>query len=420
MNTLETIYKLNYELFIAKRIIAAKKYKSSISSPIIKIAIIAISLGMIIMMIAIATGIGLQQKIREKLAGFNGHIQITNFDNNNSEITLRPIDKNQDFYPNFTTVKGVENVQLFATKAGIIRTATDFEGIILKGVSNDYNWNFFNEYLVEGKVPNYSGEVSNEVLISTIISNRLNIKLGEEFNILFVKNDPSKAPWIRVMKVIGIYNSGFQEFDESYVLSDIRHIQKMNRWEDNEVGGFELLINDFDDINQKSQEVYEQTGSTLNSESITEKYPAIFEWISLFDNNIYLIIVIMILVAGINMITALLVLILERTQMIGILKAMGSNNVSIRKVFMYNAAYLILKGLFWGNLIGLSILLIQKYFGVITLDPETYYVNEAPIYLDFWYILFLNIGTLTLCMLMLIVPTIIISKINPVKSIKFE
>ncbi len=411
---------MNYELFIAKRIIAAKKYKSSISSPIIKIAIIAISLGMIIMMIAIATGIGLQQKIREKLAGFNGHIQITNFDNNNSEITLRPIDKNQDFYPNFTTVKGVENVQLFATKAGIIRTATDFEGIILKGVSNDYNWNFFNEYLVEGKVPNYSGEVSNEVLISTIISNRLNIKLGEEFNILFVKNDPSKAPWIRVMKVIGIYNSGFQEFDESYVLSDIRHIQKMNRWEDNEVGGFELLINDFDDINQKSQEVYEQTGSTLNSESITEKYPAIFEWISLFDNNIYLIIVIMILVAGINMITALLVLILERTQMIGILKAMGSNNVSIRKVFMYNAAYLILKGLFWGNLIGLSILLIQKYFGVITLDPETYYVNEAPIYLDFWYILFLNIGTLTLCMLMLIVPTIIISKINPVKSIKFE
>lgn len=411
---------MNYELFIAKRIIAAKKYKSSISSPIIKIAIIAISLGMIIMMIAIATGIGLQQKIREKLAGFNGHIQITNFDNNNSEITLRPIDKNQDFYPNFTTVKGVENVQLFATKAGIIRTATDFEGIILKGVSNDYNWNFFNEYLVEGKVPNYSGEVSNEVLISTIISNRLNIKLGEEFNILFVKNDPSKAPWIRVMKVIGIYNSGFQEFDEGYVLSDIRHIQKMNRWEDNEVGGFELLINDFDDINQKSQEVYEQTGSTLNSESITEKYPAIFEWISLFDNNIYLIIVIMILVAGINMITALLVLILERTQMIGILKAMGSNNVSIRKVFMYNAAYLILKGLFWGNLIGLSILLIQKYFGVITLDPETYYVNEAPIYLDFWYILFLNIGTLTLCMLMLIVPTIIISKINPVKSIKFE
>jgi lipoprotein-releasing system permease protein len=194
----------------------------------------------------------------------------------------------------------------------------------------------------------------------------------------------------------------------------------MNRWNDDQVGGFEVLITDFNEIIPKSNEVYMQTGSTLNSESVVEKYPSIFEWISLFDNNIYLIIVIMILVAGINMITALLVLILERTQMIGILKALGSSNVSIRKVFLYNAAYLILKGLFWGNLIGLSILFIQKYFGVITLNPETYYVSEAPIYLNFGYIILLNIGTLILCLLMLIIPTIIISKISPVKSIKFE
>ena len=411
---------MNYELFIAKRIIAGKQYKSSISSPIIKIAIIAIALGIIIMMIAIATGIGLQQKIREKLSGFNGHIQITNFDNNNSEITLVPVSKKQDFYPKFSSVEGIENVQIFATKAGIIRTETDFEGIILKGVANDYNWTFFEEYLVEGKLPNHTNEVSNDVLISQEIANRMALKLGDEFNILFVKNDPSKAPWIRVVKIIGIYNSGFQEFDESFVIGDIKHIQKMNRWTEDEVGGFEVLISNFDEIEEKSNEVYLQTTSTLNSKSIVEKYPSIFEWISLFDNNIYLIIIIMIFVAGINMITALLVLILERTQMIGILKALGSSNVSIRKVFMYNAGYLILKGLFWGNLIGLSILLIQKYFGVITLNPETYYVSEAPIYLNFGYILLLNIGTLTLCLLMLIIPTIIISKISPVKSIKFE
>lgn len=411
---------MNYELFIAKRIIAGKQYKSSISSPIIKIAIIAIALGIIIMMIAIATGIGLQQKIREKLSGFNGHIQITNFDNNNSEITLVPVSKKQDFYPKFSSVEGIENVQIFATKAGIIRTETDFEGIILKGVANDYKWSFFEEYLVEGKLPNYTNEVSNDVLISQEIANRMALKLGDEFNILFVKNDPSKAPWIRVVKIIGIYNSGFQEFDESFVIGDIKHIQKMNRWTEDEVGGFEVLISNFDEIEEKSNEVYLQTTSTLNSKSIVEKYPSIFEWISLFDNNIYLIIIIMIFVAGINMITALLVLILERTQMIGILKALGSSNVSIRKVFMYNAGYLILKGLFWGNLIGLSILLIQKYFGVITLNPETYYVSEAPIYLSFGYILLLNIGTLTLCLLMLIIPTIIISKISPVKSIKFE
>ena len=411
---------MNYELFIAKRIIAAKQYKSSISSPIIKIAIIAIALGIIIMMIAIATGIGLQEKIREKLSGFNGHIQITNFDNNNSEITLVPVSKKQDFYPKFSTVEGIENIQIFATKAGIIRTETDFEGIILKGVGQDYDWSFFEDYLIEGRLPKYANDVSNDVLISQEISNRLGLKLGDEFNILFVKDNPSKAPWIRVVKIIGIYNSGFQEFDKSFVIGDIRHIQKMNRWEDDEVGGFEVLIANFDEIEEKSNEVYLQTASTLNSKSIVEKYPSIFEWISLFDNNIYLIIVIMIFVAGINMITALLVLILERTQMIGILKALGSSNVSIRKVFMYNAGYLILKGLFWGNLIGLTILLIQKYFGVITLNPENYYVSEAPIYLNFGYIILLNIGTLILCLLMLIIPTIIISKISPVKSIKFE
>ena len=411
---------MNYELFIAKRIIAAKQYKSSISSPIIKIAISAIAVGIIVMMIAIATGFGLQEKIREKLSGFNGHIQITNFDNNNSEITLNPVSKNQDFYPEFKNVDNIDNVQVFATKGGIIRTETDFEGIIFKGVDKDYNWTFFNEYLVEGTLPDFSKDITNDVLISKEISNRLHINLGDTFNILFVKEDPSKAPWLRVVKAVGIYNSGFQDFDENFVIADIRHIQKMNRWNEDEVGGFEVLITNFNEIGLKSNEIYKETASTLNSQSIIEKYPGIFEWISLFDNNIYLIIVIMILVAGINMITALLVLILERTQMIGILKALGSTNVSIRKVFLYNAGYLVLKGLFWGNLIGLSILLAQKYFGFITLNPETYYVSEAPVYLDFWYIILLNLCTLLLCLLMLIIPTLLITKIDPVKSIKFE
>lgn len=412
---------MNYELFIAKRIIAAKQYKSSISSPIIKIAIIAIAIGIIIMMISMATGLGLQQKIQEKLSGFNGHIQITNFDNNNSEITLVPVSKKQDFYPKFTTVKGINNVQVFATKAGIIRTETDFEGIVFKGVSGDYNWAFFKDYLVEGILPNYNTEtVSNDVLISREISNRMGIKLGDEFNILFVKEDPSKAPWIRVVKAVGIYDSGFQDFDENFVIADIQHIQKINRWKNNEVGGFEVFITNFSEIESKSQEVYEQTGSTLNSQSIIEKYPAIFEWINLFDTNIYLIIALMILVAGINMITALLVLILERTQMVGILKALGSTNVSIRKVFLYNAGYLILRGLFWGNLLGLLLLFAQKYGKFISLNPETYYVNTVPIYLNVNYLILLNIGTLLLCLLMLIIPSIIISKISPAKTIKFE
>lgn len=411
---------MNYELFIAKRIIAAKEYKSSISSPIIKIAIIAIALGMIIMMISIATGIGLQQKIREKLSGFNGHVQITNFDNNNSEITLEPISKNQDFYPNFTNISGISNVQVFATKAGIIRTETDFEGIILKGVSNDYNWDFFKEYLVEGELPIISDSISNKVLISRDISNKLGIYLKDKFNVFFIKQDQNKRPNLRVFEVSGIYDTGFQDFDGNFIIGDLVHIQKMNKWSNEEVGGFEVLLTDFDELGEKSNEIYASTASTLNSMNIIERYPSIFEWIRLFDNNIMLIIVIMVFVAGINMITALLVLILERTQMIGILKALGSNTTSIRKVFLYNAGYLILKGLFWGNIIGISLLLLQKLTGVISLNPETYYVREVPVYLDFGYILVLNIGTLLLCLLMLIIPTLIISKVNPSKSIKFE
>lgn len=411
---------MNYELFIAKRIIAAKRYKSSISSPIIKIASIAIAIGIIIMMISIATGIGLQKKIREKIAGFNGHVQITNFDNNNSQITLKPVSKIQNFYPKFESVSDIKNIQIYATKAGIIRTSTDFEGIIFKGIAKDYNYTFFKDYLTQGKLPNYNGSVSNEVLISEEISNRLHIKLGDDFNVLFVKDNPSKAPWIRVVKVVGIYNSGFQDFDKNYVIGDIRHIQKMNKWNSNEVGGFEIILNNFDEIIPKTKEIYQKIDSTLNCENIVEKYPAIFEWIGLFDNNIYLIITIMILVAGINMITALLVLILERTQMIGILKALGSQNKSIRKIFLYNATFIILKGLFWGNLIGILLLAIQKYTGIITLNPNTYYVNKVPIYISFNYIILLNIGTLFLCLLMLLIPSIIVTKISPVKSIKFE
>lgn len=372
------------------------------------------------MMIAIATGVGLQEKIREKISGFNGHIQITNFDNNNSEISLVPISTEQDFYPEFNLVSGVESIQVFATKAGIIKTKTDFEGVVVKGVGADYNWSFIEDYIVKGTAPNYTGKVSTEVMLSEHIANRLQFKIGDEFNTFFIKSNPNKAPSVRVFKLVGIFNSGMKDFDESVLFADIRQVQRLNKWKSTEVGGFELFIDDFDKIQQKGNEIYAETPSELNTTTIIQKFPSIFEWVKLFDNNIMLIIIIMVLVAGINMITALLVLILERTQMIGILKALGSSNWSIRKVFLYNASYIILRGLFWGNLIGLSILLIQYYFGVLTLDPETYYVKEAPVYIDFGYILLLNLGTLLLCLIMLILPSYVITKISPVKAIKFD
>jgi len=410
---------LNFELFIAKRIIAGKEYKNSISSPIIKIATSAIALGVIIMLIAISTGTGLQKKIREKMAGFKGHIQIVNYDNNNSEVSVVPINKNQEFYPNFSTVSDIKNIQIFASKGGVLRTKKDFEGIVFKGVSLDYDWSFFQEYMIEGRIPNLNLLRTKEVLLSKTVVDRLHLKLNDTILSTYIKNTGSKLPSNRKYTIVGIYNTGFAQFDKSVMIGDIREVQRLNKWTKNQVGGFEVLLNDFEEIQEKGNQIYNNIGAELNSKTIVESYPTIFEWINLFDNNILFIIVIMVLIASINMITALLVLILERVQMIGVLKALGGNNWSVRKIFLYNATFLVLKGLFWGNIIGLSILFIQEYTGVITLDPETYYVSKVPVYINFFTVFMLNIGTLFLCFLMLLIPSYIITKINPIKSIKF-
>ncbi|MER3317907.1 MAG: FtsX-like permease family protein [Allomuricauda sp.] len=413
---------MNLELFIAKRLVTGKEHKISISAPIIKIAIAAIAIGVVMMLIAIATGVGLKNKIREKVAAFNGHIQISNFDNNNSEVSLMPVSINQDFYPEFQDVEGVKHVQAVATKGGIIRTADTFEGMLAKGVGTDYDWSTFKEYLVDGRLPDYSGKLNEEVLVSSLMANRLQLKVGDSFFSFFLKDgDASKPPNNRKFKIVGIYDSGFEEFDETYVFVDIRHIQRMNKWEENQIGNFEVFLDDFDQIDQKSNEIYNSTLSILDTQNIKSKYYRIFEWIGLFDFNIALIIGIMIIVGGINMITALLVLILERTQMIGILKALGSANWSIRKVFLYNAAYLIAIGLFWGNLIGLGVIFLQDRYRMFKFpNPEEYYIDYIPVHMDLPTILLLNMGVMLLCLLMLLIPSYIITKITPVKAIQFE
>jgi lipoprotein-releasing system permease protein len=235
-----------------------------------------------------------------------------------------------------------------------------------------------------------------------------------------MKEDTNQKPNLRVFKITGIFNSGFQEFDASYIIGDIRHLQRINKWSPDQVGAFEVFVDDFNTIQEKGQEVYEQTGSSLDTQTIVEKYYYIFEWLKLFDFNIIVILIIMIAVATINMVVALLVLILERTQMIGILKALGANNWAVRKIFLYNAFYLITKGLFWGNTIGIGLLIIQQKFGIIKLNPENYYVNQAPVYLDFGYILLLNLGTILICLLILLIPSYIITKISPIKAIRFD
>ena len=411
---------MNFEFFIAKRIVSAREYKNSISSPIIKIAIASIAIGFITMLISIATGVGLQKKIHEKVSAFNGDVIISNFDTNFSNDSQNPISKTQDFYPEFKIVEGVKHIQATASKGGVIRTATDFEGIVIKGVGADYNWEYFSEFLVEGNLPNFTESLNEEILISEYLTKRLNLKVGDKVTTFFFRKDSSKIPRSRSFVISGIYSSGFQEFDEKFVIADIRHIQRLNKWTEDEIGSFEVFIEDFDQIDTIGNQVYNEINSFLDSQTIKERYYSIFKWLELFDFNIILIIGIMVLVAGINMITALLVLILERTQMIGVLKALGSSDKSVRKIFIYNAMYLVGIGLFWGNIIGLGLLFLQKQFKLITLDPSIYYVTEAPVYLDIGYILLLNIGTVLLCLAMLLIPSFIVTKIAPVKAMRFE
>ena len=408
---------LNLEYFIAKRLITAKDHKSSISSPIIKIAIAAIAIGMVMMLVSVATGLGLQQKIQQKVAAFNGHIIISNFDDNQSQVSVIPISKKQNFYPKFNSVIGIDYIQAVANKAGIIRTESEFEGIIYKGVGSDYHWENLAEFIIAGRLPNVKGNLNEEIILSKFLANRLRLKVGDHFNTYFMKVNGYN---VRNFDIVGIYDSGFQEFDRTYIIGDIRHLQRINKWDSDQVGAFEVFISDFDEIATKGEEVYQQTSSTLNTQTIVEKYHEIFEWLKLFDFNIIVILIIMIAVATINMVVALLVLILERTQMIGILKSLGANNWVVRRIFLYNAFYLIARGLFWGNLIGIGLLLVQQYFGVIQLNPENYYVNEAPVYINWFYVLLLNIGTVLICLLVLLLPSYIITRISPIRAIRYD
>ena len=410
---------MNYEFFLARQIISGKAHKSSVSAPIIKIAIVAIAIGLVMMMIAISSSVGLKREIRDKISAFNGHIFITAYDDNNSQVSVNPINAEQDLYTDINEIKGVSHIQAVGNKAGIIKTENTFEGIIYKGVGKHYNWSTLEKYLIAGRLPYYKGNTNGEVLMSSYMANRLLLGVGDRVSVFFPKNNPKQLPNELKMTIVGLFDSGFKEFDENFLIGDLRQVKRINKWKSNQVGGFEVFVSDFDKIGEVGNAVYQGLPPLLNSFTIKEQYEAIFEWIKLFDINVIIIITIMILVGGINMITALLALILERTQMIGTLKSMGANNTSIRKIFLYSAAYLILLGLFWGNIIGIGLLLTQKYLGIITLDPSTYYVSEAPVYLSAGYVVLLNIGILLLCLLMLLIPSFIVTKISPARAIRF-
>ena len=407
---------MNVEYFIAKRLFTAKEKNNRYTKPILRIAILAIALSVAVMLLSITVLTGFKDEISNKIIGFGSHITITNFTNNQS-YESEPILLNQEFYPSITDQQGIKHIQTFATKAGIIKTEDEILGMVLKGISSDFEPSFFEQNLVEGEVPIYNDTLtSNKVMISKSVADILQLKLGEKLIMYFVEQPPR----VRKFVIAGVYETGFTDFDDLIVMADIRHIQKLNGWESNQVGGFEILIDNFDKLDEMTAKVYEQIPYNLNAQSIREKNSQLFDWLYLQNINVRVILILMLIVGGVNMITALLILILERTRLVGILKALGATNWSVRKVFLYNAVQLILQGLFWGNIIGLGIAFLQQEFQFISLDPNIYYMSSVPINFNFIHILGLNLGTLLVCWLILIIPSIIITRIMPLKAIRFE
>ena len=413
---------MSLEYFIAKRI-HFQQGKKNVSRPAVRIATIGIALGLAVMLISVAVVIGFKNEIRNKTIGFGGHIQITNFDNNNTYET-NPIKVDKALIKRITAIDGVTHVQRFATKPGIIKTATEFQGIVIKGIDAGFNWNFFKSNLVEGKILEISGStLSNQVVISKYLANLLGLKLGDSFYTYFIQ-EQIRA---RKFKIVGIYSTNFIEYDKLFILADMRQVQTLNDWSPESFSGLEVQINDFNRIDEVGDMVYDATankfnkdGNSYTTQTIKQLNPQIFSWLSLLDMNVWVILILMLAVAGFNMISGLLILILERTNMIGILKSMGATNWSVRKIFLYHSVFLIGKGMLWGNVIGLSLCAIQYFTGVIPLDPQAYYVATVPICFNWLYILLLNVGTLIASLLMMIGPSYLITKISPAKIIRYE
>jgi len=413
---------LNYEFYIAKRI-HFQQGKKNVSRPAVRIATIGIALGLAVMLIAIAVVIGFKQEVRNKTIGFGGHIQITNFDNNNT-YEMNPIKADNALIKKISSIEGVRHVQRFATKPGIIKTDTEFQGIVIKGIDAGFDWKFFKSNLVEGKIIDLSGTAPvNQVVLSKYLANLLGLKLGDSFYTYFIQ-DQVRA---RKFKIVGIYSTNFIDYDKLFVLADMRQVQALNDWKSDSFSGLEVLISDFNQLDAISDAVYDVTGNKFNKEgqtystqTIKQLNPQIFSWLELLDTNVWVILILMLSVAGFNMISGLLILILERTNMIGILKSLGATNWSIRKIFLYHSFFLIGKGMLWGNLIGLSLCAIQYFTGIIPLDAESYYVATVPITFNWLYILLLNAGTLFASILMMIGPSYLITKITPAKIIRYE
>lgn len=417
---------MNTELFISRRLFFDKDTRKLLSQRIIRIALAGISLGLAVMIVSVAVVTGFKKEISNKVIGFGSHIQLVNYDSNSSYETY-PISRNQPFLESIGKVNGVKYVQPFSTKPGMIKTDEYIQGIILKGVDTGFRWDFFQQNLVEGRVPAITDTARvNEIILSQDVSNLLQLKLNDKAVFYFI-NENEAIPRMLQLEVCGIYNTGFEEFDKMFILGDIKQIQRLNDWNSNQISGFEIVVDRFDRLDEIEQEIRsiiisyrDKDSEVIRTESITRLYPQIFDWLDILDMNVWIILLLMVIVASFNMVSGLLVLILERASMIGVLKAMGSTGWSIRKIFIYLSVFLTGRGMVYGNLIGIAIILVQNYFHLIRLDPSSYYVAFVPMNFSLLHLLLLNLGTIIITSLILIVPSWLISKISPDKSMRFD
>ncbi|MGL4518734.1 MAG: ABC transporter permease [Phocaeicola sp.] len=415
---------MNWKLFIAQRIYRSNENEKGISKPAVRIAVAGIAIGLAVMIVSVAVVLGFKNEVRNKVVGIGADVLITNFDAQKSYETV-PILASDSILHQVQAVAGVSHTQCYSTKPGMITTSDNFLGMVLKGVNQSYDWAFMRQHLLEGEIPIFTDSVaSNQTLLSRTIANKLHLKLGDRLHTYYIDGEEVRA---RRLTVAGIYQTNFSVFDDHFLVTDIYTVNRLNGWKAGQVSGIEIAVSDFDQVASVASELHDklgiqldQYGGTYYVQTIEEANPQIFAWLDLLDMNVWVILCLMTGVAGFTMISGLLILILERTNMIGVLKALGADNLAIRKIFLTFAMLLVGKGMLWGNLIGLGFCAIQYFLAPFKLDSSIYYVESVPILLHPWIYLLLNAATLLVSILMLVAPSYLITHIHPAKSIRFE
>lgn len=415
---------MNLPLFIAKRIYADNDALNKVSRPAMRIATAGVAIGLAVMIVSVCIVFGFKHTIRDKVIGFGGHITVANFMSLHGS-DQRPICISDSMTATLKSIPGVTHVQRYALKQGIIKTDSDFLGVAFKGVGEDYDTTFIHNNLISGTIPAFSStKGTNKIVLSKTMSDILKLKVGDKVFAYFIDNGNVR---MRRFSVAGIYQTNLSQYDKSLCFIDLYTAVRLNGWEQGQVSGAELSINDIDNLDNVEDVVVSRVnrkldryGETFSSETILQSNPQIFSWLDLLDVNVWIILVLMLCVAGFTMISGLLIIILERTSMIGILKALGAKNSMIRKTFLWFAVFVIGKGMLIGNLLAFAIVLVQKFTGIITLDPATYYVSNVPVEIDLPIILLINAATLLISVFVLIAPSYIVSHIHPSKSMRYE